>query len=225
MSELVPELRPSELERWASVRVATLLQLPESNARAFMIAACIGSILDENGTTNQLRSGASSPGVLISKKRAARVRQMLDINPRRWRTLVADWSDRYVAHRCSPGVVVLFTKPFLEECPSCHRYTEGEGKRPAIKAKSRGRPFARNGTDSAAETALIVPRGGADSAAGAAQIVPSLGTNPPHQETGLLSRDEEGLQSLEPSEGSQEESQGVDTNLPRPRSRDDRRSA
>lgn len=55
------ELRPSELERWASVRVATLLQLPESNARAFMIAASIGSILDENGTTNKLDSGQTLP--------------------------------------------------------------------------------------------------------------------------------------------------------------------
>jgi hypothetical protein len=188
------ELRPSELERWASVRVATLLQLPESNARAFMIAASIGSILDENGTTNKLKSGATSPGVLISKKRAARIRRVLGINPRRWRVLVADWTDRYVAHRCSAGVVVLFTKPFLEECPSCREWIEGrgEGRRPSIETRPRGRAF-QSGTDAAVETALIVPPSGADSAVKAAQIVPSLGTNPPHQETGLLIRDEEGL--------------------------------
>jgi hypothetical protein len=189
------ELRPSEFDRWASVRVGTLLQLPESNARAFMVAASIGSLLDERGTTNPLPVGARSPGVLISKKRAARIRQVLGINPRRWRVLVADWTDRYVAHRCSPGVVVLFTTPFLELCPACGEYTEGrgEGPRPSIEAKPRGRPFG-NGTDSAAETALIVPPSGADSAAGAAQIVPLLSTNTAHHKQGLLPRDEEGLQ-------------------------------
>jgi hypothetical protein len=195
------ELRQAQLDRWASVRVATLLQLPESNVRAFMIAASIGSILDENGTTNRLKSGASSPGVLISKKRAARIRRVLGINPRRWRVLVADWTDRYVAHRCSAGVVVLFTKPFLEECPACGKWIEGrgEGTRPSIEAKPRGRAFER-GTDDAAETALIVPPSGADSAVRAAQRVPRLGTNPPHQKTGLLSRDEREVEEVQPSE-------------------------
>jgi hypothetical protein len=159
-----------------------------------MVAASIGSILDENGTTNKLKSGASSPGVLISKKRAAHIRRVLGINPRRWRVLVADWTDRYVAHRCSAGVVVLFTSPFLSECPSCGKWIEGrgEGKTPSIEARPRGRAF-QSGTDAAADTALIVPPSGADSAARAAQIVPPSGTNPPHQETGLLIRDEEGI--------------------------------
>lgn len=143
--------------------------------------------------------------MLISKKRAARIRRVLGINPRRWRMLVADWTDRYVAHRCSAGVVVLFTKPFLEECPACREYTEGrgEGQRPAIEAKPRGRPF-QNGTESATETALIVPPSGADSAARAAQIVPSLGTNPPHQKTGLLIRAEREVEEVQPSEVSSE---------------------
>jgi hypothetical protein len=120
----------------------------------------------------------------------------------------ADWTDRYVAHRCSPGVVVLFTTPFLELCPACGEYTEGRGKgpRPSIEAKPRGRPFG-NDTDSAADTALIVPPSGADDAASAAQMVPLLSTISEHHETGLLTRDEEGLQE---EVGFQSSSEGLE---------------
>lgn len=117
-----------------------------------MVAASIGSILDENGTTNHLRNAARSPGVLITKKRAVRIRQMLGISPQRWRAYVADWTDSYIAHRCSPGMVVLFTRPFLEECPACRKYTEGRERKPTIMAKPRGRPFQESAADASGET-------------------------------------------------------------------------
>jgi hypothetical protein len=184
----------AELDRWASIRVATLLHLPESNARAFMVAACIGSILDEDGTTNNLRSGTRSPGVLISKKRAARVRQVLQISPQRWRALVADWTARCVAHRCSPGVVVLFTKPLLEECPACHKAIEVGGEAPSMKSKPRGRPFERNARDASAETLVMQASSAADAGVTAPLRQAFSGTEPEHQETGLLIRDEEGVE-------------------------------
>jgi hypothetical protein len=172
------ELRPAELDRWASIRVATLLRLPDGNVRAFMVAASIGSILDENGTTNQLRNAAKSPGVLVTKKRAIRIRQMLGISPQRWRAYVADWTDRYVAHRCSPGVVVLFTRPFLDECPACRKYTEGPGKRKAtIIAKPRGRPFQESAADASAETPQRQALRAANRFAGAPQRQAVLSTS------------------------------------------------
>jgi len=77
--------------------------------------------------------------------------------------------------------------------------------RPAIEARPRGRAF-QNGTDATGETALIVPPSGADSADRAAQKAPRLGTNPPHQKTGLLSRDEIEVEIVQPSEVSSESS-------------------
>jgi hypothetical protein len=175
----------AELDRWASVRVSTLLHLPDSNARAFMVAASIGSILDENGTTSTLKTGARATGVLVSKKRAERIRQLLGINPRRWRWLVADWTARGVAHRCSCGVVVLFSKPLLSECPRCGAWIEADKSMPSRKAKPRGR-FGKSGSTTATEMAASLPQSGAVSAAGVAQIVPFLRTDPDHHKQGLL---------------------------------------
>jgi hypothetical protein len=45
-----------------------------------------------------------------------------------------------------------------------------------------------------------VPPSGAEGATKAAKIVPFLGTNPVHQETGLLTRDEREVQKVQPSE-------------------------
>lgn len=189
-----PPPSEAELDRWASIRVTTLLQLPDSNARAFMVAASIGSLLDENGTTNPLRNAARSPGVLIIKKRAVRIRQMLSISPQRWRAYVADWADRYIAHRCSPGVVVLFSRPFLDECPACHRYTEGRERKPTIMAKPRGRPFQDSAANRFAETPQRQAPRAANRFAGAPQRQARLSTNTDTPEDRVAIRAEEGLQ-------------------------------
>jgi hypothetical protein len=186
----VSEPQPFDRQRYAPVRVGALLQLPESSARSFAIASALGSILDGDGTSNTLKSAKEATGVLISRKRLPIVLYALNIHERRWRALVDDWTVRQVAHRCRPGIVVLFTEPFLEECPSCHADVEATRLPSPPKAKPRGRPF---GSSSAAKPAVVVPRSGADSAAAPAQRVPVLRTDTPHQETGLLTRDEEGL--------------------------------
>jgi hypothetical protein len=185
-------------ERYSPARVSAFLRLPESNARSFAIASAIGSILDGDGTTNTLRSAKQATGVLITRKRIPAVLDALGILERRWRALVDDWTVRQVAHRCRPGVVVLFTMPFLEECPSCNGVVEATRLPLPARAKPRGRSYGTNatkrtGSSSAAETAVVVPPSGADSAAAPAQRVPLLRTNAPHHKTGLLTRDEQGL--------------------------------
>lgn len=182
-------------DRYSPVRVSALLHLPESNARSFMIASALGNALDGDGTRNNLKSAKDATGVVISKKRREVILEVLVINPRRWRQLVDDWTDRYLAHRCSPGVVALFTKPLLTECPNCHRWIEGSAEaKPPMKSKPRGQPFGRNGTGTAAQTALVLPPGGAMTAAGAAQRVPFLGTDSEHPNRGVAMRAEEGME-------------------------------
>jgi hypothetical protein len=185
-------------ERYPPVRVAALLRLPESNARSFAIASALGSILDAEGKTNKLKSAKEATGVLISQRRTSLVLDVLSIQERRWRQLVDDWATRQIAHRCRLGVVVLFTMPFLEECPSCHQEIEATRLPPSARAKPRGRPFGstttdQNGTTTAAETAVLLPRGGATTAAAPAQLLPPLGTVTPPHKTGLLTRDAKGL--------------------------------
>ena len=146
-----PGPRPmGSTDRYSPVRVSALLHLPESNARSFMIASALGNALDGDGTRNSLKSAKDATGVVISKRRREVILEVLVINPRRWRQLVDDWTDRYIAHRCSPGVVALFTKPLLTECPNCHRWIEGSAEaKPPMKSKPRGRSFGR--------TAVLLP--------------------------------------------------------------------
>jgi hypothetical protein len=203
---MIPEISEAELDRWSAARVGALLALPESNARSFAVAFALGSILDDRGTTRSLAVGSRSPGTLITRKRAARIREVLGISDRRWRQLVLDWVYRGVAHRCSPGVVVLFRKPFLEYCPSasCGEFVEGpgEGPTPAFRTGSRGRPF---GSTPAAEAEASLPPGGATTTAGAALRLPHLRANPEHHKEGLLRGDREGL-LLKPLDLSSEDS-------------------
>jgi hypothetical protein len=187
--------RPFDPDRYSPVRVSTLMRLPESNARSFMIASALGNILDGDGTRNSLKSAKDATGVVISEKRRDVILEQLGIGLRRWRRLVHDWELRYLAHRCSPGVVVLFTKPFLQECPACHVEISGTGETPSpIRPKPRGRPFARHTPTSTADVPLVVPRSDANSTARAARIVPSSGTNAPHPNRGVAMRDEEGME-------------------------------
>lgn len=62
-----------------------------------MIASALGNALDGDGTRNNLKSAKDATGVVISKKRREVILEVLVINPRRWRQLVDDWTDRYIA--------------------------------------------------------------------------------------------------------------------------------
>jgi hypothetical protein len=200
--------RPFDPDRYSPARVSVFLQFPGDSLRAFIVASALGSILDGDGTRNNLKSAKDATGILISKKRGDLIRQALDIQPRRWRQLVHDWENRYLAHRCDRSVVVLFTKPFLEECPACRKAIEGRGEAPSMKSKPRGRPFAGYDPNSAAQTAVALPQSGADSAGRAAQTMPFPGTDAPHPDRGVAMRDEEGMEEevavQRPSEGSTE---------------------
>jgi hypothetical protein len=106
--------------RYSPVSVAVMHQLPEGSARSFMIASALGQFLRLDGSSKRLRSGKDAGGTLITKRHRKFVLQSLEIDESRWRKLVKDWEKRYVAHRCSRGVVFLFAKWLEDECPACH---------------------------------------------------------------------------------------------------------
>lgn len=87
---------------------------------SFIVAAALGSFLHGNGSSERLRSGRDAAGSLITPRKLLAVLEALKITERHWRRLTADWEDRYIAHRCGPGKVFLFTQPLLSECPACH---------------------------------------------------------------------------------------------------------
>lgn len=168
------ESRPSVLDRYSPVKVSVLLHLPESNARSFLIASALGAILDRDGTRNSLKSAKDATGVVISEKRGDRIRRELGIGPRHWRRLVNDWERRQIAHRCSPGIVVLFTTPFLPECPACQKAGRGptsggavgevEVERQTVRGETdASRP--RNGRITSARRRRYVRGGGANASA------------------------------------------------------------
>lgn len=112
--------RPYDPERFSPVHPEVVLRLPESNARTFWIASTLGRFLRVDGGSERLQSAKEAAGTLVTRDRAALVRQVLDISPRRWRALVADWSQRGLAHRCESGSVFLFSHAMASACPACH---------------------------------------------------------------------------------------------------------
>ena len=180
--------------RYSPVRVSVLRHLPESNARSFMIASALGNILDGEGTRNSIRSAKDATGIVISKRKRDVILEELGIDARRWRRLVSDWERRQVAHRCERGVVTLFTKPFLPECPSCRKPVEAtEGQTPSIRSRPRGVSFGEAGQIDPSKRVRSTLLSGADRTARAAQIEPFSGTNSEHPNRGVAVRDEVGL--------------------------------
>jgi hypothetical protein len=114
------ELRLFDMARYSPVSVQVLLRLPESNCRAFVVASALGRFLRSDGSWEQLRSGKDAAGTLVTKRRRGVILAALGISAVRWRHLCLDWERRYVAHRCAPGTVFLFTHALYEECPACH---------------------------------------------------------------------------------------------------------
>ena len=196
--------RPLDPDRYSPVRVSVLRHLPESNARSFMIASALGNILDGDGTRNNVKSAKDATGIVISKKKRDVILGELGIDARRWRRLVSDWERRQVAHRCERGVVTLFTKPFLPECPSCRQPVEAtEGQTPSIRSKPRGAAFGEAGRIDPSKRVRSALLSGADRTARAAQIEPFSGTNSEHPNRGVAIRDEEGLEEEVALEGSE----------------------
>jgi hypothetical protein len=135
--------------RYSPVSAAVMFQLPESNARSFMIASALGPWLDIDGTRKQLRSGKEAGGTLIRRRERRVILVALGIDERRWRQLVIDWERRYVAHRCGPGTVFLFAKWLEDECSACHAEILHDGALPPGPDRARGVGF-KNGTTTAA---------------------------------------------------------------------------
>jgi hypothetical protein len=201
--------RPFDPDRYSPARVSVFLQFPGDSLRAFMVASALGNILDGDGSRQSLKSAKDATGVAISKRRGEVIIGELGITRRHWRRLVHDWELRYLAHRCERGVVVLFTRPFLDECPACHNTIEGNGEAPSMKPKPRGRPFEAKRTDYVLKEDALRPQSGADVSSRAAQIGPLSGTNAPHPTDGVAMRDEEGMEEevaiQRPEEGSTED--------------------
>jgi hypothetical protein len=82
--------------------------------------------------------------------------QAIGIGERQFREYVEDWVTRYVAHRCGRGLVFLFSKPTLDNCPACRQEISIDHVPPSYRTR-RGPGFA-NGDRTAARTATLSPQ-------------------------------------------------------------------
>jgi hypothetical protein len=187
-------------ERHSPVSVAVYQRLPEGNAHAFAIASALGRFLDGSGRSDRLRSGGQAACSLVDKRRLRAVLAALgDPDPSQWRRYVRDWVARYVAHRCAPGTVCLFTRPLLDECPACHAEMAFTHVPPSPRVR-RGAGFAdRNGSVTPAATGALLPSHGAGTPATPVQELPRVRTDAPHLQTGLL-RGEVGMSGSDSQE-------------------------
>jgi hypothetical protein len=131
------QLELIHLDRSPPSSVATLLRLPEGNARSFVVASALGRFFDHDGSFKEVRSLKDIGGSFVGPRQRQRVLQALRIKDRRWQELVTDWESRYVAHRCGPGGVALFAKPLLDNCPVCNVYIEVTEMAPDPAARRR----------------------------------------------------------------------------------------
>jgi hypothetical protein len=186
------QLELIHLDRSPPSSVATLLRLPEGNARSFVVASALGRFFDHDGSFKEVRSLKDIGGSFVGPRQRQRVLQALRIKDRRWQELVTDWESRYVAHRCGPGGVALFAKPLLDNCPVCNVYIEVTEMAPD--------PAARRRRTSTAPQSAGVPRSKRTITApvGAPSLRP-VGTEPTHPISGDLlgdrGRDREGTAS------------------------------
>jgi hypothetical protein len=172
--------------RYSPVSVAVLQWLPDSNARAFVIASALGSIRDLSGSDAPLKSGKGAGGSLITHRRLPAILQACNISSRQWRRYVADWVSRYVAHRCGSGVVFLFAvPPFESGCPACRVPIVVDHIPPSWRHKGRG----RNATQGRSRYGQF---GGARTATGAARERPDFEPRSSTPERRVLQGVEEG---------------------------------
>jgi hypothetical protein len=171
--------------------------------------------LDAEGTRNSLKSAKSATGVLITKKRRDLVIGELGIDLRRWQQLVNDWERRETAHRCSSGVVVLFTRPFLEACPACRVGLETTEALVRAASRDRGAGFAETKAKhhfAQSEASLRSTR--TTTSRERALPLRVSGTNPPHPTDGVAIGAEEKVGEVQPSEVPSEVSSEGSTDRP-----------
>jgi hypothetical protein len=192
------EVRRFDPGRYPAVSVSVLQLLPESNARANVIAFALGRWLDLEGTSGKTKNGKQVSASVIDKRRLPAVLEALgNPDPSQWRRYVRDWVSRHVAHRCAPGVVCLFRLPNLSECPACKAEIRDFDLYPKPEAhKPRGPGFA----------GATLPPNGSNApttrnkhSRGLEQTLPPLSARTPQGES-VSTRSEVGLPSPESSE-------------------------
>ena len=178
------QLELIHLDRSPPSSVATLLRLPEGNARSFVVASALGRFFDHDGSFKEVRSLKEIGGSFVGHRQRQRVLQALRIKDRRWQQLITDWESRYVAHRCGPGGVALFAKPLLDRCPICNVYIEVIEMAPDPAARRK-----RSGTAPQSAAALRSKR--TNIAPESAPTLRPVGTEPTHPISGDLLGDRE----------------------------------
>ncbi len=173
-----------DANRYAPTSVAVLLLLPESSARAFAVASALGRFLDQQGTSERVRSGKEASGTRIDQHRLTIVLEALAIQERQWRRYVADWERRFTAHRCGQRRVFLFARALPQTCAGCDADVIYDHV-PSSPRPKHGAGFAANGRTTTGPTVVLRPKSGAVTTATAAQERPLTRTDVPHHETGI----------------------------------------
>ena len=134
-------------ERNPPVIVAQWQRFPPSPERGFAIAAALGQFLDANGSSATRLRARDWYGSLVSPQRLPAVLEAIGVSDRTWRRYAARWESLYLAHRCGPLQVCLFTRPLPDRCPACQVELERDhvpARRPETVRDGSGR-FRSNG--------------------------------------------------------------------------------
>jgi hypothetical protein len=138
--------------RYSPVSAEVMLKLPAGNTRAFMVASALGWFKDAEGSPDRIRSGREAAGSLVTPRRLPVILHALQLGQRQWQRYVTDWCGRYVAHRCTPGSVFLFTHSLYLNCPACKAEILADHAPPKPNPE-RGQGFAASHHD--AESVVV----------------------------------------------------------------------
>jgi hypothetical protein len=203
--------------RYSPVSVAVYLRLPEANARSFAVASALGRFIRLDGSFGSVRSVSDAGGSVVGPTQRQRVLAVLNIQPRRWRSLVTDWEARYVAHRCAHDTVTLFVQPLEKACPACRAPIAFSNMPPAPDARRH-----ESGTSTTAEAALVRPQSGSNTTARGVPTGPLFVAASVHPKSGVLQGEEVG--GVKKEERERSDLQAVDL-LDPVRSRDAQKTA
>jgi hypothetical protein len=164
-------LTAGQWRRFAFITTRGWAALPDAGCKTFALAACLGKMLNRNGTYERIRHGDEASCVVVRPIVRDRVLTLQGRGQRRWREEVVGWVGVGMAHRCADqprGTVVLFFEPH-DDCPACGAPVD----RAAVRAPDERRPERRT---SAVRAPQIVPIAGDASRAGKGDVALALGS-------------------------------------------------
>jgi hypothetical protein len=130
--------RVSALDRDSAVKLRAMLEIPPGSFRLFLVASVLGTWVPVDGHPRKLKDGERCIATEVRTTHRDKALELLGYSPKTWANAVTEWIDRRLAHRCSKGVICLFTTPLGGDLAICPRCSASLSREPGRELPSTG---------------------------------------------------------------------------------------